>query len=73
MTGEGRSYKERQRERDNFLDCRKDLERVSLDVHFQTQHGVTKGGSGQGGDKEGGGSEPITFRMAFTEKVGPRP
>ena len=39
------SYNERQHERVNFLKCGADLTRWSLTVHFQTHHGVAKGGS----------------------------
>ena len=53
MTGEVRSYKERHQDLVSFPDCRKYLDRVLLSAHFQTQHGVTKGGPGQEGDREG--------------------
>ena len=72
MTGAGRSYKERQRERVSCPECGKDLARGSLAAHCQTQHGVTKGGPRQEGDREGRGDEPRTYRMAFLTKAGLR-
>ena len=65
MTGEGRSYKERQREKVHCPYFRKYLEMGSLSAHFQTHHGVAKEGSGQERDKEGGGDEPRISRTEF--------
>ena len=73
MTGEGRSFKERQWERVLCPECGKELAKGSLVTHLQTQHGMTKGGLGSEGDKADGGNEPRTYRLAFPEKVGPRP
>ena len=42
-------------------------------MHRQTQHSMDKGGLGKEGDGEGGGEEPMTFRMVFLAKTGPRP
>ena len=55
------------------LDFRKDLTRGSLVSHFQTQHGVDKGGLGQEVNKQGGGEEPSTLRVVFPEKSVPSP
>ena len=73
MTGEGQSYKERQRERVLCPECGKDLEKGSLFAHCQIHHGVAKWGSGQEVDKEVGGEDPRTLRMLFLAKSGPRP
>ena len=50
MTGAGRSYKERKRERVSFPDYWKEFERGSLAAYCQTQHGVVKGGLVQEGE-----------------------
>ena len=73
MTGEGRSFKERQRERVLCPECGKEMAKGSLVAHRQTQHGVAKGRLGQEGKEEAGGDEPRTYRMAFPAKAGPRP
>ena len=65
MTGTGRSYRERQRERVKRPECGKELARGSLSEHRQNQHGVAKGGARQEGDN------PKTYMMAFPEKSGP--
>ena len=49
MTGVGRIYKEQQRERVKYPECRKYLARGSLTSHRQTQHNVAKEGPGQEG------------------------
>ena len=72
IMGEGRNFKERQRECVLCLECRKKLAKGSLVAHRQTQHGVAKGGSGKVSDEESGGNDPRTFRMAFPAKAGPR-
>ena len=46
MTGEGRSYQERRRERVQCPECGKYLERRSLATRRQTQNVVARGGSG---------------------------
>ena len=71
MSGAGRSYKERQRERVICIERRKELARGSLAAHYQTQHDVAKGGTGQKGNGEGRGNKPRNSRMAFTQKSGP--
>ena len=50
MKGEGRIFKERQREWVLCPECGKDLSKGSLVTHRQTQHGVAKGGLGSEGD-----------------------
>ena len=71
MTGEGLSFKERQRERVLCLGCGKELAKGSLVAHRQTQNGVEKRGLGQEGEKGARGDEPMN--LAFPEKSGPRP
>ena len=70
MTGVGRSYKERQWEQVNFLECRRDLARGSLAAHHQTQHGIAKGGLGQEVSGEDGGNDPVEYMMLFLKKEG---
>ena len=58
----------------SYPECRKELEKGSLVMHRQTQHGMAKGGLGSEGDKTyGGGDEPSTYMMAFPTRAGPRP
>ena len=67
MTGEGRSYQERQRESVQFTECGKDIARGSLAIHRQTHHRVSRGGAGKK-DYEGdgdGGDDTRMFRMTF--------
>ena len=71
MSGAGRSYKERQRERVICIERRKELARGSLAAHYQTQHDVAKRGTGQKGNGEGRGNKPRNSRMAFPQKSGP--
>ena len=73
MTGEGRSYKERQQERVQHPECGKDLTSRLLVAHLQNHYGVAKRGSGQEGGKEGGVDEPRNFSMEFPAKARPRP
>ena len=73
MTGEGRSFKEQQREGVICLDYGKDLAKGSLVTHHQTQHGVEKGGLGSEEKEADGGDEPRTYRLTFTAKAGPSP
>ena len=73
IMGEGRNFKERQRERVLCTECGKKLAKGSLVAHRQTQHGVAQGGSGKVSNEESGGNYPRTFRMAFPAKSGPRP
>ena len=79
MTGEGRIFKDRQKERFICPECGKDLEKGSLVMHRQTQNGVDKGGlvseGGRVGRADGcnGGNNPRTYRMAFPAWLGPRP
>ena len=70
MMGEGRIFKERQREQVICPECSKDVEKGSLLTHHQKQNSVEKGGLGQEGNEEGGGEKPRTFRMEFPAKVG---
>ena len=72
MTGEGRSFKERQRERVLFPECGKEVAKGSLVAHRQTQHKVAKGRLEQEGDEAAGVKNPITYRMAFPAKARPR-
>ena len=78
MTVEGRSLKERQRERELCPEFWKELTKGSLATHRQTQHGVAKGGlesEGGGADRGDGGDrgdDPITYSMAFPVRAGPR-
>ena len=68
MTGEGRSFKERQRERVLCPECGKELAKVSLVTHRQTQHDVDKGRLGSEGDNaDGGGDESRTYKMGFLQ------
>ena len=68
MMGEGRIFKEIQRERVLCLECRKELANGSLVEHRQTYHSMEKEGSGQMGDEECGGEDPRTYRMVFPAK-----
>ena len=71
ITGEERSFRERQRERVLCPECGEEIEKGSLVAHCQTQHGVTKGGLGQVGNKEARGANPRTYRMVIPAKIGP--
>ena len=51
VKGEGQSYRESHWEWVICPQCRKDLAKGSLVTHFQTQHGVVKGGLVQEGHK----------------------
>ena len=51
-------------------ECGKDLDRGSLAVHCQTQHGVAKVVTWQEGEGEGGNNGPRTYRVTFTTKAG---
>ena len=73
MTGEGRSFKDRQRERVLCPECGKELTKGSLVARCQNHNGVSKGGYGQVGDEEYGGDKTRTYRMEFLVKSGPRP
>ena len=55
------------------LECRKELAKGSLVTHRQTQHGVVKGGLVSEGNKADRGNNPITYRLEFPAKAGPRP
>ena len=73
MKGEGRSFKERQREGVICPECGKEVEKGSLVVHHQNQHGMVKGRLGQEGDEEAGGDNARTCRMDIPANAGPRP
>ena len=73
MTGEGRSFKERQHEWVICPECRKELTKGSLVTHRLTQHSVAKGGPEPEGEEAYGGNDPRTYRLAFLAKAGPRP
>ena len=73
MTGRGRRFKERQGERVLRPECGKEMEKISLVTHRQTQHGVAKGGLGPEGNEADRGDKPKTYRMVFPKKEGPRP
>ena len=55
-----------------YLECGKELVKVSLLAHSQTQHGVAKGGLGQEGNEEARGNNPRTYRIRFPVKSVPR-
>ena len=48
------------------------MARGSLATHYQTQHGVAKGGPGQEVNREGKVNEPRTYMMVFPVKAIPR-
>ena len=74
MTGEGRRFKDKKRERVLCPECGKELAKGSLVTHRQTQHIVVKGRLGSDGDKaDRGGNDPRTYNMEFTTRAGPRP
>ena len=74
MTGEGRIFKERQRERVSCPECGKELEKGSLETHLQTQHGVAKGRLGPEADEADRiNDKPRTYKMEFPARAGPRP
>ena len=54
-------------------ECGKELTKGSLVTHRQTQHIVAKGGLGSEGDEADKGNDPITYRLEFPAKAGPRP
>ena len=66
------SIKERHRERVLRPERGKESAKGSLVTHRQTQKGVAKGGLGSEGDEEDGGDKPITYRLEFPAKAGPR-
>ena len=49
------------------------MEKGSLVTHRQTHNGVEKGGLGTEGDEAYGGNNPITYRIYFPAKAGPKP
>ena len=72
--GEGRSFKEQQKEWVLCPECGKDLAKGSLVTHRQTQNDVAKGRLGLEGDEiDRGGNEPRTYKMEFLTRAGPRP
>ena len=74
MIGEGRSFKERQRERVICPKCRKDMEKGSMVTYRQTHHGMAKGGLGSegvGAYGSNGVNKTIIHRMVFTTRVEP--
>ena len=56
MIGEGRIFKERQRERVICPEFGKEVSKGSLVAHHQTQNGVAKGRLGQKGNEATGGN-----------------
>ena len=72
MTGVERNYKERQREWVRCPEYGKDLERGSLSAHFQTRHGVVRGGLGLEVEVEGGVHKPRIYKMVFPNNLGLR-
>ena len=74
MTGEGKIFKEQQREKVLCLECGKDLYNGSLVTHRQTQHGVAKGRLASEEDEaDRGGDKPRIYKMVFPKREGPRP
>ena len=58
MTGKGRSFKERYRERAICPECGKELARGSMVAHRQNQHGMVKGGRGSWETRKTGATIP---------------
>ena len=73
MIGEWWGFKERQRKRVLCPECGGEMAKGSLVTHFQTQHGVVKGGWGPEGDESDRGDDPRTYKMVFPMKSGTRP
>ena len=71
MTGEGTSYRERQKEQVQCGEYGKEMAEGSLASHRMTQHGhVIEERWSREASATGG--EPQTYRMAFLTKGGPR-
>ena len=73
MIGEGSSFKEQERERVLWTECRKEMAKGSLLKHRQTQHGVVNGGLRLECNLAAGGNNTRTYRMEFPAKAVPRP
>ena len=71
MTGEGPTYRERQRERVECGECGKEMAAGSLASHSMTHHGqaIEEQWSGEASAT---GGDPQTYRLALLTKGGPR-
>ena len=67
MTGEGPTYRERQKERVECGDCEKGMTAGSLEAHHMIQHGKAKTDAATGGV-----GEPHTYRIEVPTKGGTR-
>ena len=73
MTGEGRTYRERQKEQVKCGDCGKGMAAGLLESHRMMQHGKVKEDKWSWTDAAtGGGGEPHTYRIEFPTKGGTR-
>ena len=75
ITGDGSSFKKRERERVLCPECGKELAKGSLVIYGQTQHVVAKGGLvSEGGEsyRRDRDDNPRTYRMVFPVQAGPR-
>ena len=70
ITGEGRSYAERQRERIECVECGELLAVGSMSSHLMTRHGKSAARRQLWTPQADGG--PRTYKMSFPEKGGPR-
>ena len=71
MTGEGPTYRERQKERVECGDCGKEMVVGSLASHQMTHHAKAKEENCSWNDSAAGG-EPRTYWIDFPTKGGPR-
>ena len=73
MTGEGPTYRERQKERVECGDCRKGMAAGSLEAHCMIHYRKAKEDKWSWTDAAtGGGGEPHTYRIEFLTKGGTR-
>ena len=68
MTGEGPTYRERQKERVECGDCGKEMTAGSLASHRMTQHGKAKASKWSWNESATGGGETRTYRVEFLTK-----
>ena len=71
MTGEGPTYRERQKERFKCRECGKEMAEGSLASHRMTQHGQAKEERWSWEASDTGGN-PQTYQVAFSTKGGLR-
>ena len=70
MTGEGPTYRKRQKERVECGDCVKEMVAGSLEAHWMIQHGKAKANKLSWTETAKLGWEPQTYRIEFLTKGG---